>query len=118
MRESTRFIVDSLSHRPELKLEWIALADERVDRIIRNPDDGGKSSRARSVKGKAKQTTPSPTVPEAYPVLPSIPIESDSESDHEGFDGTRLRFRTIGSIPFHDVWGVKIFEKEIRTGCL
>lgn len=116
MRESVRFIVDSLSHRPELKLEWIAMADDRVDRIIRNPDDNRGSSRERSAKGKAKTT--SPAMSGSYPVLPSIPAESDTDSDDEGFNGSRLRFRTLGAIPFHDVWGVKIFEKEIRFGCL
>ncbi|KAJ3465553.1 hypothetical protein MRS44_006211 [Fusarium solani] len=38
MREILNFIVDNLSHHPELKLEWIAMEDDRLDRVIRPSD--------------------------------------------------------------------------------
>jgi hypothetical protein len=124
-RESLHFIVDSLSHRPELKLEWIAMADDRVDRIVRNAGDGKDgSSRGR---GKAKTSTATTlsfggVQAGTYPViLPPESSESESESSDEegpGHHNSQLRYRTFGPILFHDVWGIKIFEKEMRTGCL
>jgi hypothetical protein len=46
-------------------------------------------------------------------------LDSESESEDEGMDsGSRLRFKTVGPLQFYDVWGVKIFEKEIRSGKL
>lgn len=124
MRELVRFMVDNLSHRPGLKVEWIAVAEDRVDRIVRNSDAGDKHSRdgSNKLKGKSKATTTvsgSNSTNAEYPVLPSIPVESESESEEDGFDsGSQLRYKTIGPMQFHDVWGVKIFEKEIRTGRL
>ncbi|KAL2171709.1 hypothetical protein VTG60DRAFT_2005 [Thermothelomyces hinnuleus] len=36
VRETKRFLVDSISHNPDLKLDWIAIdEDERADRIMR-----------------------------------------------------------------------------------
>lgn len=121
MRESLRFIADSLSHRPELKVEWIAMADDGVHRIVRNSEDGKVVSQERSNRGNGRARAASfpASVSAAYPILPSIPTESDSDSDDEGFnDESLLRYRTYGPIQFYDVWGVKIFKKEIRTGCL
>lgn len=119
MREILRFIVDNLSHHPELKLEWIAMEDERVDRVIRpsHPDmeDGNDSED----KGKSKAPfMPEPNSP--FPVLPVEGLDSESESDEDdAFDsGKRLRLKTVGPLQFYDVWGVKIFEKEIRHGRL
>lgn len=132
MREILRFIVDNLSHHPELKLEWIAMENDRVDRIIRpssSDKDGdsdseggdgelGKKKRSGSGNsvGKAKMQT---DAHDAYPILPSIELDTDSESDEDSHDsGQRLRFKTVGPLQFYDAWGVKIFEKEIRAGKL
>lgn len=48
MRETKRFLIDNVSHYPDLKLEWISIDDDdRVDRLIRvkqangDDDDGG-----------------------------------------------------------------------------
>jgi hypothetical protein len=120
MREILRFMVDNLSHLPQLKVEWIAMAEDRVDRVVWNADDSQKKSRDQGRKSvtKTKVTTAS-TASAAYPLLPSLPAESESDSEEDGFDsGSRLRVRTFGPVQFHDVWGVKIFEKEIRSGRL
>jgi hypothetical protein len=68
MRETKRFLIDNVSHFPELKLEWIAIdEDDRVDRLIRissskggDGDDGSSSasdseSEGGKDKGKGKQ---------------------------------------------------------------
>ena len=129
MREILRFIVDTLSHNPKLKLEWIAMEDERVDRVVRPCEfvdefSQDENNKKRDGKGKAKsfgKNDPGGTAPNSmYPTFPDMDgLESDSDSEDEAFDsGSRLRFRTVGPLQFYDVWGVKIFEKEIRSGRL
>jgi hypothetical protein len=72
MRETKRFLIDNVSHFPELKLEWIAIdEDDRVDRLIRissskggDGDDGSSSasdseSEGGKDKGKGKGKLPS-----------------------------------------------------------
>jgi hypothetical protein len=131
MREILRFIVDNLSHHPELKLEWIAMENDRVDRIVRPTENEGKDSEEgtekdgrerKKKKGSSKGKAPAPFIPDphdAYPILPSIELDSESDSEDEFSDtGARLRFRTVGPMQFYDAWGVKIFEKEIRSGKL
>lgn len=122
MREILRFIVDNLSHHPELRLEWIAMEDDRVDRVVR-PSESMEASAAQSQdrpKGKNKGKQPVTAGADGpFPWLPVEGLDSESESEDDGFDcGTRLRFKTVGPLQFYDVWGVKIFEKEIRTGRL
>lgn len=119
MREILRFIVDNLSHLPQLKVEWIAMAEDRVDRVVRNTEDSQNSRDRRKRSATKVKVTTASTANTTFPLLPSIPAESESDSEEDGFDsGSRLRVRTFGPIQFHDVWGVKIFEKEIRTGRL
>lgn len=120
MREILNFIVDNLSHHPELKLEWIAMEDDRLDRVIR-PSESEENETRRKSKGKGKATSMPGQSADGLPVMPSW--SSDSESDEEEDDdasscGRRLRLKTVGVLQFYEVWGVKIFEKEIRNGRL
>ncbi|KAG8407162.1 hypothetical protein J3458_020655 [Metarhizium acridum] len=125
MRELLRFIVDNLSHHPQLKLEWIAMEDDRVDRVVRpsecsaDPSSQEPMNRTKN-KGKDKAHAPANgSSLQEYPVFPLEGLDSESESEDEGMDsGSRLRYKTVGPLPFYDVWGVKIFEKEIRSGKL
>ena len=62
MRETKRFLIDNLSHHPELKLEWISIDDEdRVERIIkllkkkRTRNKGKTRKSGGSKKGKQKE---------------------------------------------------------------
>lgn len=125
MREILRFIVDNLSHHPELKLEWIAMEDDRVDRVVRPSelsDEVPENEPAKRSKGKGKEKSHVPvgaTTDGEFPLLTVDGLDSESDSEDEGFDsGTRLRFKTVGPLQFYDVWGVKIFEKELRSGRL
>ncbi|RSL58115.1 hypothetical protein CEP54_007942 [Fusarium duplospermum] len=119
MREILNFIVDNLSHHPELKLEWIAMEDDRLDRVIR-PSDTPEEGVKRRDKGKEKLSMGLHHNDSALPVLPTW--ASDSESDDDDDDasncGKRLRLKTVGVLQFFEVWGVRIFDKEIRTGRL
>ena len=128
MRETLRFIVDNLSHNPELKLEWIAMEDDRVDRVVRPSESDYHSESEDEKKGEkkdgqkvAKSQSGGSSQPNTYgfPELPTEGLDSDSEGEEDAFDcGTRLRFKTVGPLQFYDVWGVKIFEKEVRNGRL
>ncbi len=128
MRETLRFIVDNLSHHPELKLEWIAMEDDRVDRVVRPTEAGEQSDKEEEKKQDRKEgkkvlkghpDSPSQSNSFGFPALPTDGLDSDSEGEEDGYDyGTRLRFKTVGPLQFYDVWGVKIFEKEIRHGRL
>ncbi|KAL7933692.1 hypothetical protein V8C35DRAFT_322288 [Trichoderma chlorosporum] len=126
VREILRFIVDNLSHYPELKLEWIAMEDDRVDRVIRPSDEANDAPDERNnnkrAKGKSKDKAPAVTSlgphNNMFPTLPLDGLDSESDSDDEFNGGSRLRFKTVGPLQFYDVWGVKIFDKEIRSGRL
>ncbi|KAM0514169.1 hypothetical protein ACHAPE_007005 [Trichoderma viride] len=126
MREILRFTVDNLSHHPGLKLEWIAMEGDRVYRVVRpnqetddSPNEQSNSKRAKG-KGTAAPMNGLGSGPGSDPHNP-FPIDLASESDGEDADinvGTHLRFKTIGPLRFYDVWGIKIFEKEIQSGRL
>lgn len=125
VREILRFIVDNLSHYPELKLEWIAMEGDRVDRVVRPTDDADDAPNERRNNKRAKNKSKDTAAPVStglhnpFPALPMDGLDSESDSDDEAFSGgTRLRFKTVGPLQFYDVWGVKIFEKEIRSGRL
>lgn len=122
MRETKRFLIDNLSHHPHLKLEWISIDDDdRVDRLIRPGDLPKKNKSAPSSKSKGKEKAPSPAGfslgGEMFPILPALDSwdQSDSEDDEELQD---QGIETLENIHFYDVWGVRIFKKEVVTGRL
>ncbi|RDA83447.1 hypothetical protein CP532_1811 [Ophiocordyceps camponoti-leonardi (nom. inval.)] len=121
MREILRFIVDSLTHYPGHKLEWIALHEDHVDRVVRPSDEEEAAAEAQPAKRtKDKAMTPVPH-DSPFPPLPMDGLESESDSDDDDDSyhlGPGLRYRIDGPMHFYDVWGVKIFEKEIRSGRL
>ncbi|OTA69609.1 hypothetical protein K449DRAFT_97819 [Hypoxylon sp. EC38] len=121
MRETRRFIVDAISHHPQLKLEWLALGDdERAVRIVRKIE-APKEAKKTSIKGKepaiGAQTNyniggPFPTVPVEWDAI------SESEDDEEDglFSGHKLEL--IEGFSFYDIYGIRIFKKEISNGRL
>lgn len=118
-----RFIVDNLSHHPEMKLEWIAIEGDRVDRVVRPSDYLGLVGSTDATESRKDKDADMILVPNTssspYPPLPLDAFDSESDSEEDETDGgSRLRFRTIGPLQFYDVWGVKIFQKEIRRGKL
>jgi hypothetical protein len=129
MRETRRFIVDNLSHFPNLKLEWISIDDDRVERILRASDIPKKEQEEKKEKkkdkGKAKAAPIAPgifsgTTTTELPLLPVDGWDTDSESDEDDGDGdgSNLKLETIENVHFYDVWGVRIFKKEIMAGRL
>ena len=123
MRETKRFLIDNLSHHPHLKLEWISIDDEdRVERLIR-PSDLPKNEKSVSKKAKGKQKA----LPggfgssgnDLFPVLPPPDNWDNACSDSDDDDDLQdHRIETVDNIHFYDVWGVRIFKKEIVNGRL
>ncbi|KAI1415806.1 hypothetical protein F5Y13DRAFT_155348 [Hypoxylon sp. FL1857] len=120
MRETRRFIVDAISHHPQLKLEWLALGDdERAVRIVRKTE-APKEPKI-STKGKepviGAQTNYGVGGP--YPVVPvewDAPSESEDDEDNSLFRGQKLEL--IEGFAFYDIYGIRIFKKEIAHGRL
>jgi len=123
MRETRRFIVDTLAHYPELKLEWLSIGDDdRVERIHRKtdlPNDKQKNKK----KGKGKNVLPdtlaAADTEDGYPVFPDDRWDEESDSDEDDDNQSQsLKLDLIDNIAFYDVWGVKIFKKEIMMARL
>lgn len=128
MRETKKFVIDTLSHFPELKLEWLAIDDgEHVERIVRwkAPPKDKKSSKG---KEKAKENATSSTFTsfatgETYPILSlENPVNDIFDTDEDevaaSYFAGGAKIETIDNIHFYDVLGVKIFKREIATGQL
>lgn len=127
MRETKRFLIDNVSHHPELKLEWVSVDDDdRVERLIRPSSFSKKDKKSEKSKGKQKavsvlganSVSGAGIGSDAFPLLPppdSWDISSESEDD-EDLNDTKLE--TMENIHFYDVWGVRIFKKEIVSGRL
>ena len=119
MRETKRFLMDSISHYPDLKLEWLSIDDDTcVERVIW-PSQLPKSPKPKKSKGKGKQkatVVPNGASSDAFPLLPMDAWDTAGDSDDDDEDDERV---TLGCPShFSDVWGVKIFKKEMMSGRL
>ncbi|ORY65264.1 uncharacterized protein BCR38DRAFT_341568 [Pseudomassariella vexata] len=125
MRETRHFIIDTVSHYPQLQLEWISMGDEdKAERIIRKTDAQKKSKQDKD-KGKGKTTAndldAKPNSINPYPILPVDGLdvaESESEDEDDGLVQPMLKLDLIDNIQFYDVWGVRIFKKEVLSARL
>lgn len=122
MRETKRFIIDNLSHFPELKLEWLAIdEDEHAERLIRwkaPPKDRKKAKGKGKEKASPPISTPSMSMNgDQFPVL-SLEPGIDSDSDDDDDTGGGVKIETIDNIHFYDVWDVGIFKRDIVSGRL
>jgi hypothetical protein len=111
MREFRKFAVDSISHSPEMKLEYLAL-DLTVERLVRRPPTKEAGKKA---KGKEKDGGLSTSVGTANGEATE---SSDSDEDEEVGGKTGLKVETIDGIRFSDIDGVRIFEKDVLGGRL
>lgn len=117
MRETKRFLIDNLSHHPHLKLEWISIDDEdRVERLLR-PSQLPKREKSKKSKGKQKAVHLGGN--DLYPQFPSGDSWDHASSDSEEDEDLQIQqIETIDNIHFYDVWGVRIFKKEVVHGRL
>lgn len=120
MRETKKFLVDNLSHFPKLKLEWLSIDDDHAAEHIVRPLQAPKTIKKKS-KGKEKATTstlPNGLANGVFPPLPLDAWDNAEESDEEDEDEEDFITFLPGTVHFSDVWGVKIFKKEITSGRL
>ncbi|KAL7629098.1 hypothetical protein AAE478_000616 [Parahypoxylon ruwenzoriense] len=127
VRETRRFIVDAISHHPQLKLEWLALGDEeRATRILRKQETPKASSKR---EGKGKGTGKGKGVSTSlngdsnasgpYPVFPvSWDTASESEDDDDDDIPRVPKLELIEGFAFYDIYGIRIFKKEVASGRL
>jgi len=119
MRETKRFLVDNLSHHPELKLEWVSIDDDTCAERILRPSEVPKKTKKKKSKGKEKATVPFINGNSPFPPLPPIDAwDAVDESEEDDEDLQTLKLETIEGVHFSDVWGVRIFKKEVTTGRL
>lgn len=126
IREIRKFAVDSVSHNPEMKLEYIAL-ENTVERLVRRAKKTKPKGKGKAVeKGKAKETGGG-TASEgtAFPTLDSIlapaPVSESSEDEalnSEDELGPGLKLETLEGVRFYDIFGVRIFRKDVMMGRL
>ena len=126
LRETKKFLVDNLSHHPEMKLEWLSLDDDdRVERLIRPSDlprkepKKGKKADGKQPAGTSASDGSTSLGNDTFPILPSMdPWDGLSDSDDDDDDLQEHKLETMSDVHFYDVWGVRIFKKEIITGRL
>lgn len=123
MRETKRFVIDTLSHYPDMKIEWLAIDDEEhVERIVRWKEPA-REKKGKSKKGKEKAHSALTLANGGshFPVLALDQPDAGSDSDEDlgsGAEEEISRIETIDNIHFYDVWSVRIFKREIITGRL
>lgn len=124
MRETKHFILDNLSHYPKLKLEWLAIdEDERVEHIVRWKETTKEKDRKnKSAHSKGKEKAPvAMTNGDQFPVLPldnlNLGNESDDDEDEDGNGDAVSNIKTVETHSY-DVWGIRIFKREITAGRL
>lgn len=120
MRETRQFIVDAVSYHPDLKLEYLALGDEdRAMRIVRKLESS-KGPKKISFNGKeiATDVVSNHHFGIYFPEAPMgwyTVSESEDEED-DPLPGSKLE--VIEGFAFYDIYGIRIFKKEIVSGRL
>lgn len=126
MKEFRKFAVDAIAHNPDMKLEYLAL-DTSVDRLVRRKpmpkpkvEKGkGKEMNWTSAKALAELVMGSNTGTWGDASKYDFPDSEDDEEDGEGgIVKTGLRVETVDGVSFSDVYGVRIFERDVITGKL
>ncbi len=124
IREIRKFAVDSVAHNPEMKLEYIALENtvERLVRRLKKPKSKGKGKAVDKGKGKEVEIS-SPSL--AFPTLDSLlsPGTASGSSEDESVNsedevGPGLKLETLEGVRFYDIYGVRIFRKDVMMGRL
>ncbi|KAI1338682.1 hypothetical protein F5Y15DRAFT_124115 [Xylariaceae sp. FL0016] len=126
-REVKNFIVDVVSLHTEMKLEWVAVAghscsDKYVMRIMRKTDGPEKDKKNKTKgKGNGKEVVNYNANADAsllpLPTAAGWDSPSDSEEDEDFYSGHN-NLDVCDSIAYCDVWGVRLFTKEIQSGRL
>ncbi len=115
-RETRRFIIDTLVHYPSLKLEYLTIDNGHVERILRlplEPNNLGLGNKHSKAKGKNKATN---SLVDGDTSSSDSDLSSDSDEDTS--PNGKFKMDTVPHMQFHDIWGIRIFEKEVVAGRL
>jgi hypothetical protein len=131
-------VTDTISHQPQLKLEYLALdssggaigIDQQVFRLVRRKNVPKTPAKV-DKKGKGKETATSDLNGTIGSIGSSIwggletqlppgldADSSDEEEEIEGYKVKGLRLEMMGGLKFSDIAGVRIFEKDVVSGRL
>lgn len=111
--ESLTFAADTISHLPQQKIKYLAL-DSHVTSIERKPDfvrQYIEASRLKKFKGKGKGKA---KISEST----NLDISSDSDVADEFAEISSMETRLRYGMDFWEIKGIRIFQKDIRTGKL
>jgi hypothetical protein len=131
MREFRKFTVDTVSHNPDMKLEYLALED-MVERLVRRTpkkvDKKGKG-KEKAGAGKGKSLAELALLQNGIPqnhlagsnsllklgIAASLALDAGESEDEDLEVGGKmgLRVETMEDIHFSDIPGVRIFEKGV-----
>lgn len=124
LREAKEFLLDNLSHHPEMKLEWVSIdEDDKVDRILMPSEllaESKKRKKAKKDKGKQKASDlPISGATSSFPVFPPLDsCDADTDSDEDDEEELATSVERVSGVRFYDVWDVRIFKKEVVYGRL
>ena len=124
MRETKEFLLDNLSHHPEMKLEWVSIdEDDKADRILMPAEllaEAKHRKKAKKDKGKQKATSfPVNGGSSSFPVFPPLDTwDVGSDSDEDGEEEMIRTVERVSGVRFYDIWDVTIFKKEVVHGRL
>ncbi|KAK3955400.1 hypothetical protein QBC32DRAFT_333442 [Pseudoneurospora amorphoporcata] len=134
--ESKKFLIDNLTQFPFKNLEWISVSEGNCVNHIKfhqplSVEERKRRLAAKQAKGKAKATTTATTTNgtsnntnNQYPTFPPPEIWDGETSTDDGYGDDELAptssnfFEKLGTMRFYDVWGVRIFKKEVLSGRL
>jgi hypothetical protein len=128
LREIRKFVVDNVSHHPHMKIEYVAL-DGNVERLIRRVKKPKLAAAKGKDKGKGVEGTPgvsgnaAGSAGAAFPMLtellqPGVEESSEEDEDDDEDYGGGLKVETLESGRFYDVYGVRMWRKDVLMGRL
>jgi hypothetical protein len=106
-------------------LEYLAL-ENQVERLVKRSKKPKSKGKDKAVdKGKGKETIATTSTSSAFPTIDSLlsppPVSESSEDesvDSEDDVGPGLKLETLEGVRFYDIYGVRIFRKDVMLGRL
>ena len=127
--EFRKFLADSMSHNPHLKIDYVAFLDSvemfvQRKAVTKTPSGPNVNTKGKSVEKTAKILADIvlngvPNWEGAIAQSGSTEHDSSDDEDDEGVSYSNgLKVEMISGMRFIDIQSVRIFEKDILTGSL
>lgn len=142
IREIRKFVVDCCASNASMKLEYIALGNT-VERIVRTAKKDAKTKAKekeerlakQKLKGKGKEVLNMNGIASGSGGIGGLDFvsldalmglspaadaddESSDESEDEDDHGPGMKLETLEGVKFYDIYGVRIFCKDVLGGWL